>query len=63
MSPLARQTTTKPVDPDITQDDQDPPEEKEPTVLQRVLKQVFGRVRLVDETASLSDYLFKNPTR
>ena len=38
-------------------------EKREPTILQQVLKSVFGKVRNVDETSSLADYLFKNPTK
>lgn len=33
------------------------------TPLQRMLKLVFGRTKLVDEKASISDYLFTLPTR
>lgn len=44
-------------------EEKDEKEKPPPTVLQNVLKQVFGKVRNVDETSSLTDYLFRNPTK
>lgn len=37
--------------------------EERPTTLQSVLKEVYGRTKFVDETASLTDYLFRNATK